>query len=97
MLPLYMDEKNKRETVEYTELRNKQFPIEKFLFGQEDTYEDIKEMFKCSDDVMAKAIEYDIKKEPNILNELQEMIKNEQEQLKEECKLLQNIEKLNIN
>lgn len=83
----------KIQTVEYTDLPNKKIPIEKFLFGQEDTYEDIKEQFKCSDDVMAKAIEYDIKKEPIVLNELQQMIKNEQDQLKYDFEQLKNVEK----
>lgn len=88
-----METPNNSPKVQYTDLNNKQFPIEKFLFQLEETYEDIKEQFKCSDDVMAKAIEYDIKKDDKVLLELQEMIKTEQEQNKRDAELLTLTEK----
>jgi hypothetical protein len=84
----------KKPDVIYTELRNKQIDINKFFYGVEDTYEDIKQKFKCSDEIIAKAIEYDLKKDDKILNELKDMIKIEQEQNKRDFELLNYIEKI---
>jgi hypothetical protein len=77
-------------TIEYVELRNKSFPIEKFVFSQEDTLEDIKQRFRCSDEVIAKAIQYDENKDEKHLVELKAMICAEQQQLKRDAEFLTN-------
>jgi hypothetical protein len=74
--------------IEYTELRNKSYPIERFIFSNEETLEDIKQRFKCSDNVIAKALQYDEKKDEKTLEELKAMICNEQSQLKKDADFL---------
>jgi hypothetical protein len=80
-------------SVEFSELRNIDIPIEKIFYGKEDTYDEIKARFKCSDNVMHKAMEYVIKKDERILEELKYIIKEEQAQIRQDANFLKLIEK----
>jgi hypothetical protein len=73
-------------STEFFDLPNRDFPIDKFFYNVEDDFENIKK--KYTDEIIAKTIEYDMKKDVQTLNELAEMIKQEQEQNKLDFELL---------
>jgi hypothetical protein len=83
---------NDEPKIEYTDLKNKSYPIEKFLFSQEDTLEEIKERFKIGDDVIAQAVKYDMDKTEKNLEDLKAMICGEQSQLARDAEFLTNAE-----
>lgn len=78
----------KNETVQYFDLPNGDFNIEDFIFKTEETIEDIKKTLKTDDDIISTAIKYDLDKDEETKKQLEDLITEEQNQLKKDIEFL---------